>query len=1115
MKMKISFRYLLTFLTTPLLYAEASVAPQHLPLYKALCSGDEETATAAMEEAQGNERFNNAFFELCDTAIAQGDVNLFAKLPAMYLNEECGYVDSPFDVLDGKPKPTYYFASPIVHAAAAGKTDIVRVLLQRGADAGATEAFSRTALVYAAANGHLPCVQLLYPADAEHAGLALWAAVHFKREAVADYLRAQGAALPSLSEAELAELTQRTPTGETELMRAVAEDDTERVAYILMYAPQLVNLQNSYGYTALMQAESAEMVNLLLAFGADISLKNDFGCTALDVACRAFRPVVVDALVAANAPIGCPSSALRYACAGGHVSLARRVLATGGVDVNTRAAGEESLLALAVKSQSEEMLQLLLSHGAKPEGSGALQAAVHTDQPHLVRLFMEYEHLCLPSERSPRQGFSAQDKLNALLHAACIYNAPKTVAMLLEMGADANDTRMTSYGRFATGNSPLHDAVRGSVEILKLLLAAGADINARNKKGDTPLILAAKFRYAEPYTPTTECAMLLLEHGADATLVNKEGKSVADYARDNSLLQALQRIGVEPRQASAFLSPLMQAYMKDDKKEFQRLLQAGADADELISGITLLQNLVREDGDAEYARMLIAAGADVQRCREVFGVAMGRAHIEMARALLAGGFTVQPRGEETREYLSRAFNGHEPQKMLPLLVQAGADINAEDARGLTLLMEMAMNENFIEHRFNVLLSLQPHLEITLQGSTAEWNGLTALGLAVKMRNMEAAYRLLQAGAKATPQQVQVIFFHVLREHPEQADVLLSRYGASPTAPEPVTGLSPMDIATRSGNEALMSLLKTASAGLFEISGMQVSDVQRATELIAAGADVNARDAEGNTPLMVASAHVARNGYADDVWRELLRVYVAAGVDLHARNNAGLNVAELCAYAWGPFNAGVAQELMARGVEMRPDYRLLYACRTGSDEAVKSALAAGANADVHHALPLKLSMEPGTLSRPNQDAVVLALLEGGADPNADAAAVLHVAVHSRHVTTLEALFAHGLDLSLCASADIADALGYLWLQEEEFPKLCFDVLIRNGADVNAYRQQPGKVVREPLLHLAVRYQGAAELTRLLELGADPSLTDEQGRTALDLARELNRCDLIPLLEAADN
>ena len=63
--------------------------------------------------------------------------------------------------------------------------------------------------------------------------------------------------------------------------------------------------------------------------------------------------------------------------------------------------------------------------------------------------------------------------------------------------------------------------------------------------------------------------------------------------------------------------------------------------------------------------------------------------------------------------------------------------------------------------------------------------------------------------------------------------------------------------------------EVSDSALFDISGTQVAEVQKAADLIAGGADVNARDAAGNTPLMIASAHVARNGYADEVWRELL------------------------------------------------------------------------------------------------------------------------------------------------------------------------------------------------------------------------------------------------------
>ena len=119
-----------------------------------------------MSAAQGECRFNNAFFELCRMAVEQNDVAFFAHLPSSYLNADCGPLDSPFARMDGNPKATHYFAPVLLHAAAEGKADIVRVLLQRGADKEAEEYYGRTAIVYAAAKGHLACVQLLHRAGA-------------------------------------------------------------------------------------------------------------------------------------------------------------------------------------------------------------------------------------------------------------------------------------------------------------------------------------------------------------------------------------------------------------------------------------------------------------------------------------------------------------------------------------------------------------------------------------------------------------------------------------------------------------------------------------------------------------------------------------------------------------------------------------------------------------------------------------------------------------------------------------------------------------------------------------------------------------------------------------
>jgi hypothetical protein len=59
-----------------------------------------------------------------------------------------------------------------------------------------------------------------------------------------------------------------------------------------------------------------------------------------------------------------------------------------------------------------------------------------------------------------------------------------TVACLLELGASVDPVD-------ANGSQPLHRAIRNrGVEAVEVLLAAGADANAPNKKGSTPLQLA-------------------------------------------------------------------------------------------------------------------------------------------------------------------------------------------------------------------------------------------------------------------------------------------------------------------------------------------------------------------------------------------------------------------------------------------------------------------------------------------------------------------------------------------------------------------------------------------------------------------------------------------------
>lgn len=86
------------------------------------------------------------------------------------------------------------------------------------------------------------------------------------------------------------------------------------------------------------------------------------------------------------------------------------------------------------------------------------------------------------------------------------------------------------------GWTPLHYACSGPDNgVAAWLLKQGADINARSANGTTPLMMAARYG-------AMDLAEVLLKSGADATLVNAQNLSAADFARAagrESLLKVL------------------------------------------------------------------------------------------------------------------------------------------------------------------------------------------------------------------------------------------------------------------------------------------------------------------------------------------------------------------------------------------------------------------------------------------------------------------------------------------------------------------------------------------------------------------------------------------------
>lgn len=110
----------------------------------------------------------------------------------------------------------------------------------------------------------------------------------------------------------------------------------------------------------------------------------------------------------------------------------------------------------------------------------------------------------------------------APLHLACGFAGPEVVRLLLEHGAHAHQ-----YSHNPQHNQPLHAAVAlsGSQDTVRLLLDAGAEVDAPQAGGFTPLHQAAAAGKADIVT-------LLLDRGARRDLRCDLGKLPIDYARE-------------------------------------------------------------------------------------------------------------------------------------------------------------------------------------------------------------------------------------------------------------------------------------------------------------------------------------------------------------------------------------------------------------------------------------------------------------------------------------------------------------------------------------------------------------------------------------------------------
>jgi ankyrin repeat protein len=242
-----------------------------------------------------------------------------------------------------------------------------------------------------------------------------------------------------------------------------------------------------------------------------------------------------------------------------------------------------------------------------------------------------------------------------LMYAAAV-GSPEAVKMLLAAGADAkikNAFEATSL-TWAAAN----------LEKVRLLVEAGADVNARSKQGMTPLLVAAST------AGSIDIVRYLIAHGAK---LNSTGASAAEPA------------SAAPGQTGG----MTQARMSSGEGEFTPLLAAAS------------------ANDLEMARLFVEKGVDVNGATgkgdTPLQYAAGAGNLAMVKLLLSKGADVNaatsgtiqvrkgPIGLNHLTPLMYAAPYGTPE-LVKMLIDAGAKVNAQDIRGMTPLMLAVASE---------------------------------------------------------------------------------------------------------------------------------------------------------------------------------------------------------------------------------------------------------------------------------------------------------------------------------------------------------------------------------------------------------------------------------------